>query len=57
MKMDEDEDDQPVFFPKPDGLCSAGILITDKNTAAVCSLINLTICNEPSDICVPRVQN
>uniref|UniRef100_A0A673K3Q1 Beta-1,4-N-acetylgalactosaminyltransferase n=1 Tax=Sinocyclocheilus rhinocerous TaxID=307959 RepID=A0A673K3Q1_9TELE len=34
MKMDEEEDDQPVFFPKPDGLCSAGILITDKNSAA-----------------------
>uniref|UniRef100_A0A8C1FZ15 Hexosyltransferase n=1 Tax=Cyprinus carpio TaxID=7962 RepID=A0A8C1FZ15_CYPCA len=35
VKMDEEEDDQPVFFPKPDGLCSAGILITDKNSAAV----------------------
>uniref|UniRef100_A0A8C2GY88 Beta-1,4-N-acetylgalactosaminyltransferase n=1 Tax=Cyprinus carpio TaxID=7962 RepID=A0A8C2GY88_CYPCA len=32
VKMDEEEDDQPVFFPKPDGLCSAGILITDKNS-------------------------
>lgn len=38
MKMDEEEDDQPVFFPKPDGLCSAGILITDKNSTAVYSL-------------------
>uniref|UniRef100_A0A8C2DG73 Hexosyltransferase n=1 Tax=Cyprinus carpio TaxID=7962 RepID=A0A8C2DG73_CYPCA len=33
MKMDEEEDGQPVFFPKPDGLCAAGILITDKNSA------------------------
>uniref|UniRef100_A0A9J8CZ47 Beta-1,4-N-acetylgalactosaminyltransferase n=1 Tax=Cyprinus carpio carpio TaxID=630221 RepID=A0A9J8CZ47_CYPCA len=37
MKMDEEEDGQPVFFPKPDGLCAAGILITDKNSAAVLS--------------------
>uniref|UniRef100_A0A8C1JA51 Beta-1,4-N-acetylgalactosaminyltransferase n=1 Tax=Cyprinus carpio TaxID=7962 RepID=A0A8C1JA51_CYPCA len=34
MKMDEEEDGQPVFFPKPDGLCAAGILITDKNSGS-----------------------
>uniref|UniRef100_A0A672LBT4 Hexosyltransferase n=1 Tax=Sinocyclocheilus grahami TaxID=75366 RepID=A0A672LBT4_SINGR len=56
VKMDEEEDDQPVFFPKPDGLCSSGILITDKNSAAVYHPgLNSSENNQPLEVQLTKV--